>query len=53
MIKSFEGKTPKIGNNVFIKSGFKVFTLPDAGLTEAIKKAFQDAIDECKYQSGQ
>ena len=31
----------------------KVFTLPDNGLAEAIKKAFQDAVDECKYQSGQ
>ena len=31
----------------------KVFTLPDNGLEAAIKKAFQDAIDECKYQSGQ
>ena len=31
----------------------KVFTLPDAGLTEAIKKAFQEAVEECKYQSGQ
>ena len=31
----------------------KVFTLPAEGLTEAIKKAFQDAVDECKYQAGQ
>ena len=31
----------------------KVFTLPDNGLEAAIKKAFEDAVDECKYQSGQ
>ena len=31
----------------------KCFTLPDAGLADAIRKAFQDAVDECKYQSGQ
>ena len=31
----------------------KVFTLPDAGLADAIKKAFEEAVEECKYQSGQ
>ena len=31
----------------------KCFTLPDAGLDAAIKKAFADAVAECKYQAGQ
>ena len=31
----------------------KCFTLPDAGLDAAIKKAFADAVEECKYQAGQ
>ena len=31
----------------------KCFTLPDAGLEAAMKKAFADAVAECKYQSGQ
>ena len=31
----------------------KCFTLPDAGLEAAIKKAFADAVAECQYQSGQ
>ena len=31
----------------------KCFTLPDAGLEAAIKKAFADAVAECKYQAGQ
>ena len=30
----------------------KCFTLPDAGLEDAIKKAFEDAVAECKYQAG-
>ena len=29
----------------------KVFTLPAEGLTEAIQKAFEDAVDECEYQA--
>ena len=31
----------------------KCFILPDAGLEEAIKKAFEKAVAECKYQAGQ
>ncbi|MBQ7343196.1 MAG: extracellular solute-binding protein [Clostridia bacterium] len=31
----------------------KCFVLPDAGLEAAIKKAFADAVAECKYQAGQ
>ncbi len=31
----------------------KCFVLPDAGFDAAIKKAFADAVAECKYQAGQ
>ena len=31
----------------------KCFVLPDAGFEAAIKKAFADAVAECKYQAGQ
>jgi multiple sugar transport system substrate-binding protein len=31
----------------------KCFILPDAGLEDAIKKAFAKAVEECKYQAGQ